>query len=125
MQNRRRKKEKQDLRLKDDTDFIRISLWGNDTKQLRGISNGDSVRVTNVKTNNYYDTVSLNSTDFTRIYKVAASTRCTASVRSKSGNITGSKRELLCILCITVNNTNHAFIVVTVTVKVCKSKEHA
>lgn len=77
MKNKRRKKKKQDLTLEDDTGFIRISLWGNDVQQLGGISKGDFVTVTNVKTNYYCDTVSLNSTDFTRIYKVAASTGCT------------------------------------------------
>ncbi|KAK2827956.1 hypothetical protein Q5P01_018990 [Channa striata] len=65
-----KKKERRDFRLEDGTDSIRISMWGGDIMQLRGISSGDSVRVTNVKTNCYYDTVSLNSTDFTRIHKV-------------------------------------------------------
>ncbi|XP_071362627.1 uncharacterized protein [Trachinotus anak] len=67
---RRKKKQKQEFKLKDDTDFIRICLWGEDIHQLRGISDGDSVRVTNVKTSKYFETVSLNSTDYTRIVKV-------------------------------------------------------
>ncbi|XP_026213295.1 uncharacterized protein LOC113160307 isoform X2 [Anabas testudineus] len=70
LKSKRRKKERQDFRLEDETGFIVISLWGNDIKQLRGTSTGDLVRVTNVKTNDYYETVSLNSTDFTRIFKV-------------------------------------------------------
>ncbi|XP_067465101.1 uncharacterized protein [Thunnus thynnus] len=72
MKNQQKKKEKQDFHLNDGKDSIRITLWGKDTKQLREISDGDFVRVTNVRTNHYYETVSLNSTDFTRIYKVAA-----------------------------------------------------
>ena len=72
MKNQWRKKDKQDFHLNDGKDSIRITLWGKDTKQLRGTSDGDFVRVTNVKTSHYYETVSLNSTDFTRIFKVAA-----------------------------------------------------
>ncbi|GAA6226153.1 replication factor A protein 1-like isoform X1 [Lates japonicus] len=63
-------KDRQDIKLKDDTDEISISLWGEDIKQLRGKSEGDVVKVTDVKTNHFRDTVSLNSTDFTRIVKV-------------------------------------------------------
>ncbi|XP_018544191.1 uncharacterized protein LOC108891514 isoform X2 [Lates calcarifer] len=39
------KKERQDFTLKDDTDEIRISLWGEDINQFRGISDGDLVEV--------------------------------------------------------------------------------
>lgn len=77
--------EGEDFRLEDETGFIVISLWGNDIKQLRGTSTGDLVRVTNVKTNDYYETVSLNSTDFTRIFKVAASTLVTVMTRFVGG----------------------------------------
>ncbi|XP_044227151.1 uncharacterized protein LOC122995837 [Thunnus albacares] len=70
MKNQRRKKDKQDFHLNDGKDSIRITLWGKDTKQLTGTSDGDFVRVTNVKINHYYETVSLNSTDFTRIFKI-------------------------------------------------------
>lgn len=66
----KQRKERLEFKLADQTDSIWITLWGDDTKQLTGQSNGDVVRVTNVKTNRYYDTVSLNSTDFTRIVKV-------------------------------------------------------
>ncbi|XP_042287069.1 uncharacterized protein LOC121910104 [Thunnus maccoyii] len=70
VKNQRRKKDKQEFQLNDGKDSIRITLWGKDTAQLRGTSDGDFVRVTNVKTNHYYKTVSLNSTDFTRIFKI-------------------------------------------------------
>ncbi|XP_042287068.1 uncharacterized protein LOC121910103 [Thunnus maccoyii] len=70
MKNQQRKKDKQEFQLKDGKDSIRITLWGKDTAQLRGTSDGDFVRVTNVRTSHYYETVSLNSTDFTRIYKI-------------------------------------------------------
>ncbi|XP_067465074.1 uncharacterized protein [Thunnus thynnus] len=70
VKNQRRKKDKQEFHLNDGKDSIRITLWGKDTAQLRGISDGDFVRVTNVKTSHYYETVSLNSTDFTRIFKI-------------------------------------------------------
>lgn len=70
LKNKRRKKDKQEFQLEDGTGSIWITLWGEDIKQLRGKSPGDSVRVVNVKTSHYYDSVSLNSTDFTRIFKV-------------------------------------------------------
>ncbi|XP_067465071.1 uncharacterized protein [Thunnus thynnus] len=70
VKNQWRKKDKQEFQLKDGKDSIRITLWGKDTAQLGGTSDGDFVRVTNVKTSHYYETVSLNSTDFTRIYKI-------------------------------------------------------
>lgn len=61
---------RKEFQLEDGTGSIWITLWGEDIKQLRGKSPGDSVRVVNVKTSHYYDSVSLNSTDFTRISKV-------------------------------------------------------
>lgn len=61
---------RKEFQLEDGTGSIWITLWGEDIKQLRGKSPGDSVRVVNVKTSHYYDSVSLNSTDFTRIFKV-------------------------------------------------------
>lgn len=67
---KRRKKAKQEFKLEDSTGSIRVTLWGDDIKQLRGKSHGDVVRVINVKTSHYCDTVSLNSTTFTRIVKV-------------------------------------------------------
>lgn len=70
LKNKRRKKDKREFQLEDGTGSIWITLWGENIKQLRGKSPGDSVRVVNVKTSHYYDSVSLNSTDFTRIFKV-------------------------------------------------------
>ncbi|XP_026037456.1 uncharacterized protein LOC113030320 isoform X4 [Astatotilapia calliptera] len=74
LKNKRRKKDKREFQLEDSTGSIWITLWGEDIKQLRGKSPGDSVRVVNVKTNHYNDSVSLNSTDFTRIFKVQSAT---------------------------------------------------
>ncbi|XP_039894430.1 uncharacterized protein LOC120737657 [Simochromis diagramma] len=74
LKNKRRKKDKREFQLEDGTGSIWITLWGEDIKQLRGKSPGDSVRVVNVETNHYNDSVSLNSTDFTRIFKVQSST---------------------------------------------------
>ncbi|KAL3970515.1 forkhead box protein G [Sarotherodon galilaeus] len=74
LKNKRRKRDKREFQLEDGTGSIWITLWGEDMKQLRGISPGDSVRVVNVKTSHYYDSVSLNSTDFTRIFKVQSAT---------------------------------------------------
>ncbi|XP_056253436.1 uncharacterized protein LOC130182478 [Seriola aureovittata] len=70
LKTKRGKKEKRDFILKDDTGSIRITLWGNDTQQLRDKSHGDFVRVTNMKTSVYFDLVSLNSTDHTSILKI-------------------------------------------------------
>ncbi|XP_043997701.1 uncharacterized protein LOC122845461 [Gambusia affinis] len=64
------KKDKQAFELEDGTGSITVDLWGDDTKHLNGISNGDRVLVTNLKTNLYNGRVSLNSTNFTRITKV-------------------------------------------------------
>ncbi|PWA24642.1 hypothetical protein CCH79_00016189, partial [Gambusia affinis] len=64
------KKDKQAFELEDGTGSITVDLWGDDTKHLNGISNGDRVRVTNLKTNLYNGRVSLNSTNSTRITKV-------------------------------------------------------
>lgn len=72
VKNRRGKKDKQDFKLEDNTGSIRITLWGEDIKHLSGVSCGDVARVTNVKTSLFQDSVSLNSTDSTKILKVAA-----------------------------------------------------
>ncbi|XP_029375486.1 uncharacterized protein LOC115054398 [Echeneis naucrates] len=69
VKNKGLKKKKQDFQLAEDEDFIRISLWGNHIQQLRGISDGDVIKVLNVNINRYFDSVSLNSTDHTRIIK--------------------------------------------------------
>ncbi|XP_047235346.1 uncharacterized protein LOC124876526 isoform X2 [Girardinichthys multiradiatus] len=68
---RKRTKEKMiRFQLKDKTGSIWITLWRKDMEQLRETSVGDFVKVINVKTSRYHETVYLNSTDFTRICKV-------------------------------------------------------
>ncbi|XP_076606840.1 uncharacterized protein LOC143332890 [Chaetodon auriga] len=69
VQSKERKK-RQSFKLKDDTDSITICMWGEETKQCKGLSVGDVIKVTNMKINKYYETVSLNSTGFTQIHKV-------------------------------------------------------
>ncbi|XP_069001787.1 uncharacterized protein [Embiotoca jacksoni] len=69
LKKKRRKTDKRELELRDDSGSIRIVFWGEDVKQLGGASVGDSVHVINVKTDCYFDTVSLNSTDYTRVVK--------------------------------------------------------
>ncbi|XP_078786659.1 uncharacterized protein LOC111948682 isoform X5 [Oryzias latipes] len=66
----RTKKKTKKFKLEDTTGSIIITLWGQDIQQLRDVSVGDLVRVTNVTTNHYHETISLNSTDFTRIFKL-------------------------------------------------------
>ncbi|XP_020564761.1 uncharacterized protein LOC101161825 isoform X2 [Oryzias latipes] len=66
----RTKKKTKKFKLEDTTGSIIITLWGQDIQQLRDVSVGDLVRVTNVTTNHYHETISLNSTDFTRIFKM-------------------------------------------------------
>ncbi|KAK5610270.1 hypothetical protein CRENBAI_007886 [Crenichthys baileyi] len=69
----KRKRTKENIRrfqVKDETGSIWITLWSKNMDQLRGTSVRDVVRVTNVKMSWYDETVSLNSTDFTRICKV-------------------------------------------------------
>ncbi|XP_017159098.1 uncharacterized protein LOC108166059 [Poecilia reticulata] len=60
------------FKLEDETSSIWIKLWRKDIKQLRRTSVGDLVRVTNLLTNHYCETVSLNSTDFTKIHQMKA-----------------------------------------------------
>ncbi|MED6281957.1 hypothetical protein CHARACLAT_027147 [Characodon lateralis] len=68
---RKRTKEKRiRFQLKDKTGSIWITLWRKDMEQLKETSVGDFVKVINVKTSRYHETVYLNSTDFTRICKV-------------------------------------------------------
>ncbi|XP_070773864.1 uncharacterized protein [Enoplosus armatus] len=66
----KRKTERQHFQLEDDTDSITISMWGEVTNQCKELSVGDVIKVTNLKRNQHYDTVSLNSTGFTRIQQV-------------------------------------------------------
>ncbi|XP_005754645.2 uncharacterized protein LOC102214029 [Pundamilia nyererei] len=87
VKNRRGKKDKQDFKLEDDTGSIRITLWGEDIKHLRGVSCGDVARVTNVKTSHFQDSVSLNSTDSTKILKVQS-----AAVQSVTIEIIGIRK---------------------------------
>ncbi|XP_036071071.1 uncharacterized protein LOC112142445 isoform X2 [Oryzias melastigma] len=65
----------QKFKLEDSTDSIDLTLWGKKNIQhLKGVSVGDTVKVTNVMTNHYRGTVSLNSTDSTRIFKLKCAT---------------------------------------------------
>ncbi|KAF6739980.1 hypothetical protein FQA47_005751 [Oryzias melastigma] len=65
----------QKFKLEDSTDSIDLTLWGKKNIQhLKGVSVGDTVKVTNVMTNHYHGTVSLNSTDSTRIFKLKCAT---------------------------------------------------
>uniref|UniRef100_UPI003AAEBEA4 uncharacterized protein isoform X1 n=1 Tax=Centroberyx gerrardi TaxID=166262 RepID=UPI003AAEBEA4 len=88
---RRRTTQRRDLHLQDDTGSIRICLWGDRANQCPAVV-GDSVRVTNVKTNHYMETVSLNSTGLTRVYKVEAAAVQTETVEI-IGIIKASKME--------------------------------
>ncbi|XP_053188101.1 uncharacterized protein LOC128371748 [Scomber japonicus] len=62
--------KRQEFLLQEDKESIRICMWGENTKQVKEISVGDVVNVTNVKTSRYHNTVSLNSTGFTRILPI-------------------------------------------------------
>ncbi|CAK6979984.1 Hypothetical predicted protein [Scomber scombrus] len=62
--------KKQEFLLQEDKESIIICMWGEDTEQIKDISVGDVVKVTNVKTSHYHSTVSLNSTGFTRILPI-------------------------------------------------------
>ncbi|XP_032431309.1 uncharacterized protein LOC116727801 isoform X1 [Xiphophorus hellerii] len=85
------KRDKQAFELEDGTGSITVDLWGEDTKHLSGISNGDVVLVNNLKTNLFNNRVSLNSTNSTRITKVQS-----ALVQSVNITILGiSKVDLI------------------------------
>ncbi|XP_047463542.1 uncharacterized protein LOC125021491 [Mugil cephalus] len=70
IKNKQRKTERLEFTIHDESDSITVKLWGKETSELRGKTVGDYVRVINVKTNRYNDTVSLNSTDYTKILKM-------------------------------------------------------
>lgn len=65
-----KKVNRQDFQLKDKTDSIMISMWRDHTKQCKGLSVGDIIKITNMKISKYYENTSLNSTGFTKIHKV-------------------------------------------------------
>ncbi|XP_028451490.1 uncharacterized protein LOC114566867 isoform X2 [Perca flavescens] len=67
VQNERKWTKKQHFHLKEETDSIEIVMWREATEQCKELSVGDVVKVTNMKTNEYFGTVSLNSTGNTRI----------------------------------------------------------
>ncbi|XP_074527647.1 uncharacterized protein LOC141791266 [Halichoeres trimaculatus] len=64
------KKKTQRLKLKDETGSIWICMWGEVTEQCKDLSLGDVVTMTNVRTNHYCGDITLNSSAFTKIYKV-------------------------------------------------------
>ncbi|XP_071382649.1 neurofilament medium polypeptide-like isoform X2 [Centroberyx affinis] len=87
----RRTALQRDLHLQDDTGSIRIRLWDDQANQCTAAV-GDSIRVTNVKTNHFMETVSLSSTGLTRVYKVEAAAVQTETVQI-IGIIKASKKE--------------------------------
>ncbi|XP_034539521.1 uncharacterized protein LOC117812720 [Notolabrus celidotus] len=64
------KKKMQRLKLKDETDSIKICLWGEETKLCKDLSLRDTVKLTNMRTNDYYGEKTLNSTGFTKVHMV-------------------------------------------------------
>ncbi|XP_020489035.2 uncharacterized protein [Labrus bergylta] len=74
----------QRLKLTDESSSIWIQMWGEETKQCKGLSVGDVVKLTNMKTNEYYGEVKLNSTANTKIQKVK-----TAGIQSVKIEIVG------------------------------------
>ncbi|XP_005751283.1 uncharacterized protein LOC102207572 [Pundamilia nyererei] len=81
---KQRKTKKQDFHLKDDTDSIKVSVWGENTQQCKGLLVGDIVKVTNVKTNYFRGVTSVNSTPFTRIRKVCSASFQTGRIEIKA-----------------------------------------
>ncbi|KAF1378112.1 hypothetical protein PFLUV_G00186720 [Perca fluviatilis] len=65
-----KKIKRQQFQLKDETDSIEIFMLGFSTELCKGLSVGDVVMVTNMKTNKYYETISLKSTVYTIIEKM-------------------------------------------------------
>ncbi|KAM9348615.1 uncharacterized protein ABDE67_010667 [Symphorus nematophorus] len=70
VQQEQRKTEQQNFQLRDETDSTRICMWAENTKQCKGLSVGDVVKVTKLRTNEYHGTTSLSSTARTQILKV-------------------------------------------------------
>lgn len=95
VQENRRKKKRQHFQLEDNTDSIRICMWGESTNQCKGLSAGDVIKVTNMKINQYFENVSLNSTASTRLHKVAAVTSCSADVVLEMCLLENSKMSLI------------------------------
>ncbi|XP_042370770.1 uncharacterized protein LOC121964635 [Plectropomus leopardus] len=70
VKHKQEKTKKQTFHLEDKTGSIKICMWGDATKHCKDLSPDDVIKVTNVKTNRYFDTVSLDSTRDTHIHKV-------------------------------------------------------
>lgn len=70
VKHKQEKTKKQTFQLEDETDSIRLCMWGDATEQCKGLSPGDAIKVSNMKTKKYYDNISLDSTVYTRIDKV-------------------------------------------------------
>ncbi|KAM6984327.1 uncharacterized protein LKV04_012065 [Tautogolabrus adspersus] len=66
----KQKRKTQRFKLKDESSSIWIQMWGEETKLCKGLSVGDIVKLTNMRTNEYYGEVKLNSTAYTKLQKV-------------------------------------------------------
>uniref|UniRef100_UPI0037E87D32 uncharacterized protein n=1 Tax=Semicossyphus pulcher TaxID=241346 RepID=UPI0037E87D32 len=64
------KKKRQRFKLKDETDAIWIFIWGDETQQSKDLTVGDVIKITNIKSHQFHETRSMNSTVFTKIHKV-------------------------------------------------------
>ncbi|XP_054902688.1 myeloid cell nuclear differentiation antigen-like [Poeciliopsis prolifica] len=98
----------QEFQLEDETGSIWIKLWRKDIEQLTGKSVGDTVSVTNLLTNQYCETASLNSTDFIKITqtKAAAVQRVTMQI---VGIIEAGKEQTE--LDVLINNKSRSFFI--------------
>eukprot|EP00066_Takifugu_rubripes_P009217 XP_003975963.2 PREDICTED: uncharacterized protein LOC101067288 [Takifugu rubripes] len=68
--NAKRRTKKQHFHIKDNTDSIEVVIWGRNVKKCENLAVGDVVKLTNVKINKYFDSVTLQSTSITNIEQV-------------------------------------------------------
>ncbi|XP_049897339.1 uncharacterized protein LOC126388324 isoform X1 [Epinephelus moara] len=92
VKHKQEKTKKQTFQLEDETDSIGICMWGDATEQCKGLSPGDVIKVSNMKTKKYYDNISLDSTGYTRIDKVQSVGTHNAKIQVM-GIIKATKKE--------------------------------
>lgn len=63
--------KRQRFHIKDNTDSIEIVIWGSNVKKCKNLAVGDVVKLTDVKINKYFSSVTLQSTYITDIEQVA------------------------------------------------------
>ncbi|XP_039632757.1 uncharacterized protein LOC120543671 isoform X2 [Perca fluviatilis] len=90
-----KKIKRQQFQLKDETDPIEIFMLGDSTELCKGLSVGDVVMVTNIKTSHYTRPISLKSTVYTRIEKMGPVGAVKTKKKTRSRSVPKASQNLL------------------------------